>query len=273
MKSAQLTVADLLELKGKRQLSKLRVESLAEAEAANAAGIDMLSVPPELIEHEGFREACPHPFVVGGLEPGAYVTEEDYLRIAFRLLKRGANAVYCGASLAIVRRLRNEGIPVVGHVGLIPSRRTWTGGFKAVGKTYESALSVWQQTQALEGAGAFAAEIEVVPPDVAGAISRRTRLLMISMGAGAECDAQYLFATDVLGEHDGHYPRHSKVYRDFLSENRRLQKERVAAFREYAEDVADGTYPAQKHLVAMSSEEFDRFMAELSKIPEIELRS
>ncbi|GAA2885776.1 3-methyl-2-oxobutanoate hydroxymethyltransferase [Aminobacter niigataensis] len=267
MQSSQPTVADLLALKGKRQLTKLRVESLDEAAAANAAGIDMLSVPPEVLSLEGFRAVCPTPFVVGGLEPGAYITEEDYLRVAFRLLKLGANAVYCGASLKIIRRLRDEGIPVVGHVGLIPSRRTWTGGFKAVGKTGDSAIMVWQQTKALEEAGAFAAEIEVVPPAVAEAISKRTSLLMISMGAGAGCDAQYLFATDVLGEHDGHYPRHSKVYRDFHSQYQRLQQERIAAFREYAADVSSGAYPAASHLVRMDAAEQDRFLAEMEKMP------
>ncbi|WP_204307647.1 3-methyl-2-oxobutanoate hydroxymethyltransferase, partial [Klebsiella pneumoniae] len=86
---------------------------------------------------------------------------------------------------------RDEGIPVCGHVGLIPSKATWTGGFKAVGKTAQSALDIWRQTKALDEAGAFAAEIEVVPVAVATAISERTSLFMISMGAGAGCDAQY----------------------------------------------------------------------------------
>jgi 3-methyl-2-oxobutanoate hydroxymethyltransferase len=201
------------------------------------------------------------PFAVAGLEPGLYVTEEDYLRIAFKMLKLGANAVYCGASLPIVRRLRDEGIPVVGHVGLIPSRRTWTGGFKAVGKTVDSAMRVWEQTKALEEAGAFAAEIEVVPPEIAGAISARTGMLMISMGAGSGCDAQYLFAMDILGSHRGHYPRHSKVYRDFFAENERLQNERIAAFREYAADVQTGAYPEEKHLVKMDPAEREKFLA------------
>lgn len=261
MFTSQPTVADILALKGKRQITKLRVESMEEAAAAHAAGIDMLSVPPELLMQDGFRDACPAPFVVGGLEPGLYVTEEEYLRIAFKLLKIGANAVYCGASLQIIRRMRDEGIPVVGHVGLVPSRRTWTGGFKAVGKTFESARWVWEQTKALEQAGAFAAEIEVVPPDVASAISARTSMLMISMGAGGGCDAQYLFATDVLGSHRGHYPRHSKVYRDFFTENERLQKERIAAFREYAADVGTGAFPEDKHLVKMDPAEREKFLS------------
>lgn len=261
MFTSQPTVADLLALKGKRQLSKLRVESIEEAAAAHAADIDMLSVTPEVVMHPEFRGFCPVPFAVAGLEPGLYVTEEDYLRIAFKMLKLGANAVYCGASLPIVRRLRDEGIPVVGHVGLIPSRRIWTGGFKAVGKTVDSAMRVWEQTKALEEAGAFAAEIEVVPPEIASAISARTSMLMISMGAGSGCDAQYLFAMDILGSHRGHYPRHSKVYRDFFAENERLQNERIAAFREYADDVESGAYPEEKHLVKMDPAERDKFLA------------
>lgn len=266
MKDLSPTVADILALKGKRQLTKLRVESIEEAAASHEASIDILSVPPDLLLQPGFRKACPSPFVVGGLEPGLFVSEDDYLRISFKLLNAGANAVYCGASLPIVRRLRDEGVPVVGHVGLIPSRRTWTGGFKAVGKTGESALWVWRQTLALEEAGAFAAEIEVVPPPVAHAIAQRTSMLMISMGAGAGCDAQYLFACDVLGTHDGHYPRHSKKYRDLFSEYRRIQKKRVEAFREYAQDVADGRFPQDGNLVEIPDAELDHFLEEIHAV-------
>ena len=193
MQDKRPTVADLLALKGKRQLSMLRVETLEEAEAAQKAGIDMLSVPPELLG-PAFREAVPTCFAFPGLEYGDFVSAEEYLRAAFKALKAGGDAVWCAASLQIIRRLRDEGVPVCGHVGLIPPKTTWTGGFKAVGKTLETALLVWRQVKALEEAGAFSAEIEVVPAEVASAISKRTSLFMISMGAGAGCDAQYLFA-------------------------------------------------------------------------------
>ena len=197
MRSQRPTVADILALKGRRQLTMLRVETLEEAEAAERAGVDMLSVPPALLSPE-FRDAAPSAFAVPGLEYGDFITAEEYIRAAFKALRAGGDAVYCAASLATVRSMRNEGIPVCGHVGLIPSQATWTGGFKAVGKTAESAFEIWRQTKALEDAGAFAAEIEVVPVPIATAISERTSLFMISMGAGAGCDAQYLFAQDVL---------------------------------------------------------------------------
>lgn len=264
-KDARPTIADLRTLKGKRQLSMLRVVTLDEAHAAQQAGIDMLSVPPSLLG-PAFREAAPSCFTVPGLEYGDFVTAEEYLRAAFAAMRAGGDAVYCAASMGIVRRLRDEGIPVCGHSGLIPSQATWTGGFKAVGKTLDTALLVWQQVKALEEAGAFAAEIEVVPAEVAALISQRTSLVMISMGAGAGCDAQYLFADDVLGANRGHVPRHAKVYRNFAAEYDRLQAERVAAFREYKADVDNGAYPQAAHQVPMNAAELARFEAALAAL-------
>ncbi|CAN7316661.1 3-methyl-2-oxobutanoate hydroxymethyltransferase [Phyllobacterium sp. LjRoot231] len=263
MNSKRPTVADILALKGRRQLTMLRVETLEEAEAAERARVDMLSVPPALLSPE-FRDAAPSVFTVPGLEYGDFITAEDYMRAAFKALRAGGDAVYCAASLATVRRMRDEGIPVCGHVGLIPSKATWTGGFKAVGKTAQSALEIWRQTKALEEAGAFAAEIEVVPVPIATAISERTSLFMISMGAGASCDAQYLFAQDVLGTNRGHYPRHAKVYRNFTAEYDRLQQERIAAFSEFVADVQSQNYPGPEHIVGIPRDELDRFLKEIS---------
>jgi len=263
-KSRRPTIADLRALKGQRQLSMLRVETLDEAAAAEQAGIDLISVPPALLG-PAFREAAPTVFAIPGLEYGDFVTAEEYLRAAFKAMKAGGDAVYCAASMGIVRRLRDEGIPVCGHSGLIPSQATWTGGFKAVGKTLDTALLVWRQVKALEEAGAFAAEIEVVPAEVATLISQRTSLVMISMGAGAGCDAQYLFASDVLGFNRGHVPRHAKTYRNFAAEYDRLQAERVAAFKEYEADVAGGAYPAQQHQVGITADELAKFEAALAR--------
>src|SRR4030095_7172098 len=139
----------------------------------------------------------------------------------------------------------------------------WTGVSRGVGKTLEPALLVWRQTKALEEAGAFSAEIEVVPSDVATVISKRTSMFMISMGAGAGCDAQYLFATDVLGTNRGHVPRHSKVYRNFAAEYDRLQRERIAAFSEWARDIKSGAYPERRHLVDIPKGELDEFLRAL----------
>ncbi|BCH33639.1 3-methyl-2-oxobutanoate hydroxymethyltransferase [Mesorhizobium sp. L-8-10] len=265
MTAKKTTIADLRALKGKRQLIMLRVESIEEAAAAEQAGIDMISVPPHLLKHPQFREAVPTVFCVVSLSYGVYLTPKDYLRGAFEARRAGADAVYCAASMRVVRRLAEERIPVCGHVGMIPSQISWTGGFRAVGKTVETAMEVWQRVRDLEKAGAVMAEIEVVPEDVAAEISRRTSLVLISMGAGAGCDGQYLFATDVLGAHRGHYPRHSKTYRNFVAEFDRLQSERISAFREFADDVATGVYPAAGHVVSVNGQVLAEFIRRLDQ--------
>lgn len=268
MTRKRLTVADIAALKGKRQLTMLRVFTLDEAAAAEAAGIDVVSVPPELVTHPRYREMAPSLFSMTGLTHLEAGTPDDYLRRAGDFMNRGADAVYCSGSMATVEYLAREWIPVVGHVGLVPARVGWTGGYRAVGKTADTALRLYEDCRAYEAAGAIAVEIEVVPPQVAAEISRRmTRLSLWSMGAGAGCDAQYLFAMDILGEHRGHMPRHSKVYRYFAAEYDRLQAERIAAFREFVADVETGAFPTEAHLVAMDEAELAAFRARLPEAP------
>ena len=262
MNRTRRTVADMLALKGRRQITMLYVDTLDEARAASTAGVDMLSIIDPVWTPE-MRAAAGDCFVQVGLLYGELCTCEDYLRAAHRAVRTGGDCVYCAASLDTIGGLAAEGIPVVSHVGLIPSKSTWTGGFKAVGKTADSAIKVFEHVKALEAAGAFAAELEVVPDRVAAEISRRTSMLMLSMGAGAGGDGQYLFAEDVLGYTRGHRPRHAKVYRNFRAESERLQDERVAAFREFAADVGSGAYPATEHTVPIADGEFAAFLKRL----------
>jgi 3-methyl-2-oxobutanoate hydroxymethyltransferase len=257
------TIADLRAQKGKGQYTMLRVMNLDEAEAAEQAGIDIVSVPDHLVTHPRYREVAPTLFSMTGqthLEAG---TRDDYLRWACRVMHAGADAVYCSGGLGTVEHVAREHIPVVGHVGLVPSRATWTGGMKAVAKTAKGALALLDEIRAYEAAGAFAVEIEVVPEEVATEINRRVGILLWSMGAGACCDAQYLFAEDILGTNRGHMPRHSKVYRNFAAEYDRLQAERVAAFKEFIADVASSAYPEDKHVVKMAAAELSAFQAAL----------
>lgn len=254
------TIADLRAMKGKRQLTMLRVLTMDEAEAAESAGVDIVSVPPELVLNPQYRDAAPSLFTMPGDNFYEIGTADDFVRWAFRLYKASADAVYCSAGFATVKRLADDNIPVIGHVGLIPSRATWTGGFKAVGKTADSAMQIFEAVKQYEAAGAVGAEIEVVPVEVANAISERTSLIMLSMGAGTGCDAQYLFADDILGQNRGHMPRHSKVYRNFAAEYDRLQAERIAAFSEYVADVNSLAYPEDKHVVHMDPDQLGLFM-------------
>jgi len=262
MNRSRKTVADIRALKGVRQLTMVYVREPDEARACAEAGIDVLSIEQPFWNAE-MRDAAGDCFVQVGLQYGRLATTDDYLRAAHDALLADADCCYCAASTEVIARLSAEGVPIVGHVGLIPSRRTWTGGFKAVGKTVDSALMIVEQLRALEAAGAFAAEIEVVPAAITAEIAKRTSLVLFSMGAGTGGDAQYLFAEDVLGYTRGHRPRHAKVYRDFAAEYARLQRERVAAFGEFRADVESGAYPEPQHLVDVDPDVVSRFVSAL----------
>ena len=255
------TVADIRAARGKRKLTMLYVSSPEEAAAAAEAGIDMLSIDtnwsPEM------REAAGDCFVQVGLNYRELITAEEYLRAAHNAMKIGGDCIYCAASIETVGYMAANGIPVVGHVGLIPSKATWTGGFKAVGKTAQSALQVMNDVKALEAVGAFGAELEVVPDRVAEEIARHTNLVLLGMGAGPHADAQYLFAEDVLGCTREHKPRHAKTYADFHAEYARLQALRIAAFQAFRDDVTNGSYPAAAHSVPIEDVEFAEFVSEL----------
>ena len=262
---ARPTVRDLLDQRGKHPFAMLRVETLEEAEAAAKAGVELLSVPPAMILDHRFRDAAPESFAFPGDNFYEIGGTDDFLRWAFPLYKHGADGFYCSGSLATVRAMSDHALPVCGHVGLIPSKRTWTGGFKAVGKTLETAQMVWNQCKALEAAGAFAVEIEVVPHLITQAIAERTGLFLISMGAGAAGHAQYLFTDDVLGQNRGRVPRHAKIYADFAAELDRLQDMRIKAMGRYVADVHEGDFPAPQHLVDCEAEVVAAFRDWLDK--------
>ena len=257
------TVADIRALKGKRQMTMLYVDTPNEAAAAAAAGIDMLSIADPIWTPE-MRKAAGDCFVQVGLLYGQLITQEDYQRAAHRAIQVGGDCVYCASSMGTIKSLADDGIPVVSHVGLVPSKATWTGGFKAVGKTAQSALDVLKHVKQLEEIGCFGVELEVVPDRVAKEISTRTNLVLLGMGAGPYADAQYLFAEDVLGYTDGHKPRHAKTYRNFAAELDRLQQERIAAFSEFKADVDRGVYPTVAHSVSISDAELEKFLANLN---------
>lgn len=256
---ARPTVKDLLDARGKHPFAMLRVETLEEAEAAARAGVELLSVPPSMIMDRRFRDAAPDCFAFPGDNFYEIGGTDDFLKWAFPLYKHGADGFYCSGSVATIKAMADHALPVCGHVGLIPSKRTWTGGFKAVGKTLETAQLVWQQVRALEAAGAFAAEIEVVPDAITAAIAERTGLFLISMGAGAGGHAQYLFSDDVLGQNRGHVPRHAKRYANFAAEYDRLQEMRVAAMGSFVTEVHQGLYPAAEHLVSSQPDVLAQF--------------
>jgi 3-methyl-2-oxobutanoate hydroxymethyltransferase len=247
------TVYELRKLKGKKCLTHVHVKNPEEAAAAEAAGIDLLSCSFDSPDSQArlplLVEAAPHSFL-SAATPHGMASSEEAIRVGFRALELGASSVYCSSSPAIIEAMAREGLPVVGHLGMVPRHVTWTN-YRAIGKTFEEAKDLYERMKTLEDAGAYAAELECVPHQLAAFLCSRTRMLLMSLGSGSQCDTQFLFSDDILGDYAERPPRHAKAYRNFLAEYQRLQEERTAAFREYLADVESGRFPEKAHLVEM----------------------
>ena len=269
MTRKKLTVYDYLRCKGKRQLSVLFVHSADEAMAAEEAGIDMICTSHDAPQYgiynsfdelKRIREAAPSCFMQSG---GAVNVASEYeaMKLAHKYLEVGADVVYGGTwSYKWIRALRDENIPINSHVGLVPGKASWIGGFRAIGKTADEAAGVLQHTLELQEAGVIGVELEVVPPKVASIITKKVKIMTLSMGSGSGCDGQYLFANDVLGYTQGHIPRHARIYKDFKKEFERLQVQRIEAFKSLHEDTINKKFDDPKITVGIDDKEYDKFL-------------
>lgn len=257
------TVKHLRDLKGQRVLTETLPFSVDEAIAAEQAGIDTMKVrfdPSAPDSAAAIRRAAPNTFMAFSVPLVAAASPEEAVRIGYKAMSVGADAVMCQWSPRFIEAATEAGIPVQGHAGLVPRRSTWTGGLKAVGKTLDEAVWVYEQIKALEAAGAYAVEVEVIPAELLAEISKRTTLITSSIGAGSGGDIQFLFAEDILGNKPPPYPRHSKQYRELYKLLEQVQAERVAGFRDYIEDVQNGTFPAREHIIEASGELIAQFV-------------
>ncbi len=258
------TIRELLDKKLERQLTQLLVLSPEEAMAAEEAGVE-LTIAPSGDNFPGLRAATPNTFLTGGVGYRTVASADEAIRSGFAAMSQGADAVYCYTSLEFTKAMADQGIPVVGHAGLVPHVCSWTGGFKAVGKTADSALQVYRDTLAYQDAGALGVEFEVVPHKITAEIRKRVDILIISMGAG-EGDVQYLFGMDVQGSHSGHYPRHAKKYADIRAEMQKIQKIRIDAYKAFKADVDSGAFPPPECAVEVEDEEYEKFMDQVDKV-------
>jgi 3-methyl-2-oxobutanoate hydroxymethyltransferase len=262
------TVYDLQQLKGKRCLTHIHVKSPEEAAAAEEAGVDLMSCSFDSPEAQArlprLAAAAPNSFL-SAATPHGLASAEEAIRVGFRAMESGASSVYCSASPFIIEAMSREGLPVVGHLGMVPRHVTWTG-YRAIGKTEAEARQLYQRMKTLENAGAYAAELECVPHSLARFLCSQTRMLLMSLGSGDGCDTQFLFSDDILGDYEERPPRHAKAYRNFVEEHRRLQRERVAAFAEYIDDVKSGRFPESRHLVEMDDAVLQKLIRETKSV-------
>ena len=247
------TVKDLRDQKGVRVLVETVPFSPEEAAAAEEAGVDTMKVRFDPSNPEpaiAMRRAAPNTFMAFSVPLVAAASETEAVRLAYQAMVVGADAVMCQWSPRFISAAAEAGVPVQGHAGLVPRRSTWTGGLRAVGKTVEEAIWIYQKIKEFESAGAHAVEVEVIPEELLAAISKRTTLLTSSIGAGSGGDMQFLFAEDILGNNPPPYPRHSKQYRQLYKLRQEMQAQRVSGFKEFIDDVKTGKFPAPEHVIA-----------------------
>jgi 3-methyl-2-oxobutanoate hydroxymethyltransferase len=208
----------------------------------------------EMIHHiKAVVRGAQRALVIGDLPFGSYNEDPSQaIRSATRLIKEGGCAAVKlegGIEMApTVRAVANAGIPVVGHVGLLPQTATKVGGFKVQGRTAEDALALFESGRALEKAGAFMIVIEAVPAPVGMLLSRSLTVPVIGIGAGAGCDGQVLVTLDMLGLQEALTPRYLKRYAHLASTVE-------DAVRRYVSEVKAGTFPAEEHTYSMDPQE------------------
>jgi 3-methyl-2-oxobutanoate hydroxymethyltransferase len=255
------TVAGLRALKGTgNRAAQVTAETAEEAAAAESAGIEMVVCRAANVPR--VREGSRRVFVTAALGFSDAITSDELLRTAFGAVTAGADAVITGRSYDAVRLLAAEQIPVVGHLGFVPRKSTWVGGVRAVGKTSAEALELWDRFARLEDAGAFAVECELTSAAAMSEINRRTGLVTVSLGSGADADVIFLFTADICGEAPRR-PRHARSWGNLAALHEAVRAERVKALTGFRADVAAGAFPSATEVAGMPEAELAEFRSRL----------
>jgi 3-methyl-2-oxobutanoate hydroxymethyltransferase len=244
------------------KLVMITAGSAAESAAAQAAGIDLilvgdslgmtmlgfdttLPVTMEMMLHHAaaVRRGAPEAFVIFDMPFMSYQTGiDEAVRNAGRALQEtGADAVKLegGADPELVRRLVTSGIPVLGHLGLLPQHIQTVGAYRVVGRAEAAAEKLVAEARALEAAGAFALVLECVPEALGRRITETLHIPTIGIGSGAACSGQVQVLYDTLGL-TARTPKHAKRFAELGETMRR-------ALAEYAAEVRSGTFPAEEN--------------------------
>jgi 3-methyl-2-oxobutanoate hydroxymethyltransferase len=205
-----------------------------------------------LIHLKAVRRAVQRALLVADMPYGSFHTgADDAVRNALKLVKEGgAEAVKLEGGhkrVQLVKRLVDEEIAVMGHIGLTPQSINKLGAYRVQGKTAAAARQLLDDARALEDAGAFAIVLEVVPREIAKLITESVSIPTIGIGAGAGCDIQVLVLHDMLGLSFGKLARFVRPYAN-------LREVMTEAITRYADDVRTGTYPSEAESYALPAD-------------------
>jgi 3-methyl-2-oxobutanoate hydroxymethyltransferase len=215
-----------------------------------------------MIHLKAVRRAVQRALLVADMPYGSFHTgADDAVKNALRLVKEGgAEAIKLEGGrkrLPLIKRLVDEEIAVMGHIGLTPQSINKLGAYRVQGKTAEAARELLDDALALEEAGAFAIVLEVVPREIAQQITRSVSIPTIGIGAGAGCDIQVLVLHDMLGLSFGKLARFVRPYAN-------LHQTITEAVTRYADDVRNGTYPSDAESYALPAEAADELRLDAS---------
>ena len=278
MAEKKLSRFDLLKMKREnRKAVWITAYDYWTASFAEQAGMDMILVGDSLgmciygysgtvpvtmeqcIWHsEGVRRGAPNTFIIGDMPFLSYqVSVEEAVRNAGRFHKEaGVDAIKLEGGRRVcpqIRAIADGGMLVMGHIGLTPQSSGQQGGFKAQGRTAETAREVIEDARAIESAGAFALLVEAVPPEVCGIIREKLNIPVYSIGAGWEADGQLMICSDVLGIFQAFTPKFVKKYEN-------LGEKTIKAFKQYARDARSGQFPKEEHAYTMVEGELPKLM-------------
>jgi 3-methyl-2-oxobutanoate hydroxymethyltransferase len=202
-----------------------------------------------LIHLKAVRRAVQRALLVADMPYGSFHTgDDDAVRNALYLVKEGgAEAIKLEGGhkrVQLVKRLVDEEISVMGHIGLTPQSINQLGAYRVQGKTPKAAQQLIDDAKALEDAGAFAVVLEVVPREIARIITESISIPTIGIGAGVHCDIQVLVLHDMLGLSFGKQARFVRPYAN-------LREVMTDAVTRYAEDVRNGSYPSEAESYAL----------------------
>jgi len=176
--------------------------------------------------------------IIGDMPINSCSTLEDCLRNAKQFLEAGASGVKIeGKKTDAVKDLLNSGIPVMGHVGMLPQMAE---AYRVKGKKPKEAQQILQDAQELGRLGVFSIVLECIPESLGKAITESVSVPTIGIGAGKHCDGQVLVINDMLGFDENFRPKYVKAYGDM---NRTIKD----AVTKFIEEVTTGKYPDEEH--------------------------
>ncbi len=257
-----LSVHDLLAMKAQgEKISCLTAYDASFSALLDKAGIDVIlvgdslgmvvqgnnSTVPVTVDEMVYHTRCvirgrSRAFVIGDLPFMSYSTPEQAMNSAGRLMQQGGAQMVKleGPRFDVIQALVEQGVPVCGHLGLLPQSIHQSGRYTVQGKEPQRAEKILQDALKVEQAGAGMLVLECVPASLAAKVTRQLKIPVIGIGAGADCDGQVLVLYDILNIDGGRKP---KFIKDFLAETGAV----FDAVRGYHQAVKDKSYPSREH--------------------------